>query len=525
LLQLFIDPDWTNLAAATFAVFSVFVGFFFLCRESILKRFPISAFSVLTLPIFFAWLPMVFCIAVGQQSLRHNLTSPMEDFGYQFLTVLTLTLCHWLYSRTPSFGRPRFALSAFLGRVGAFHQPSDGAVWFVTAIGLGALAYSVRQGNYGADNSAGKVAALLRDLGLAPLILVFRPEPSKQKWRASRIFGLLVFGVSLIVLSIGNNSRGVFTLPAIICITVLLMMILSGTFVFTSRSWKIVLACLAATAICYPIASRLSTAMLTVRNDRITKGADVLFAETFQEFLQPHPPMSSVFLETGYSESYFKNPFLDRQNPKLIDNSVVWCSSVGAVGREKLLGLEANELLAQLPAPILKAFDVNFDKSSINKYTLADYELYLFNGHPPGSFLISSYIGDGAILFGFAYPILLALAAFLWFPILDAFALAKVSLPSSDRGPDQQNVSVERPLIGAPVQHYTFNFQLAPIVLPLAQSLLLFFSGPQSMATFIMEFREIGVPVFLMLSLFAIARKASIGQPSHQFFRPQTVVP
>ncbi|MDG6998395.1 MAG: hypothetical protein JRN15_04690, partial [Nitrososphaerota archaeon] len=242
---------------------------------------------------------------------------------------------------------------------------------------------------------------------------------------------LLLYAGLLVYVLIPSNSRfmmlGIFASLGL----VYLHGLATGTYELSRRVMRRAsVAIMAAFLLSGPITD-LAMSFVIVRGMRSNLSAGQLISATVNTFENRDLVKSYEALAVGqgslWNENYTGNLFFDRLcNLKYADNSLGLAETIRNLGSSGFAHQQVDKILATFPAPFIRFLGLDVDKSSAISGSAGDYMLADAGGGASsvGGFRTGSILGSSYALFGWWYPLVLALLALLVFPLSDSLTIA-----------------------------------------------------------------------------------------------------
>lgn len=429
LIQLGFFFDLDNLGASLLLILGNLLGFGYGLRQSLLKKYPLSALMILGYALSYFSLPPIGQL-MGFNPVTHNLDHPLIDVSYALIGLLAIIAGHIMYRRTVVPGLLRNTMRAqFYQRIGFFREPRIAQLWIM---GLaGALGLFLSRPHTLEDRSVIEaLMAGLRPFVYLPYLMLLLPAWTERR-SVSRLNTVLLwpYTAMLLVLSFIANSRA-YLLVGFTSIGIMyLYLILAGRVPMPKvRLRSLALAVVAIALITGPIAT-LSMAMVLVRGDRSDLAPAQLASATWNTFLHEDVTARYAELWALYSENpdtredYFDNLFLNRLgNLRFVDLAVTNTQRLGPGGAERFAEAEAYKVASILPAPLLQVILPDVDKRWYTGGSSGDFLLYEATGNSRviGGYRTGSLLVNLNLTFGMFWPLVLALLAAALFAVVDA---------------------------------------------------------------------------------------------------------
>jgi len=419
-----------NIIAMTAVVFAWIIATTMLLKPKALETNLISTFMILGGFSTQFYFPLMFT-TMENKSLIYNLELPEQVFLHSTLCLTVIMLAHLFYKFLMR-STPDRKIS-LLAKAGFFDPPSHLQLWLMGMMGMAASFYvhfanpDVGQGATGdpADKFLQALAFFMYSPFFIPLGKLYGnpTKPSRMFTPMIIFYAILLFGIS-----VAQNSRGTFmiglTTPAFAYALGLLLGVYK-TRIITVRN------VLAAGAVVWVLTgpfADLGTAMVIVREQRKDVSPGELFSLTL-ETLDDKKAIEAVQKESlsespdfDWDERYLNNIFTARfANIKFNDASLITYSKVGTFDPD-MLDFSIDQVLASLPTPVLKAFNLDVDKETLHALSYGDY-LYVLSGGfgTPTGWRVGHIAGTGMATMGWWYLAFLGVVMVPIFYLNDKF--------------------------------------------------------------------------------------------------------
>jgi hypothetical protein len=422
--QFLIDGRIDNIAAATVVAASSLLVVLYLLWTSALQTHPLSTFALLGFCLTTQMGALLAQSAAGS-SLTDNLRQPLATFAtlafYQLVAVASHALYRIFY-KTPKMTATLKSPPIFrsvLQSLKLYAVPTVGALWFMGFMGLFCLLVS------GGDGLVSRIAQGANFVAWAPfLIPMYATQQGPGYCNTRRHYVMLGFYALLIVLyGLAANARGMMLSGVMTVVLFALLQILRSPQPVTSKQvFRVAVLGVVMAALSIPVAD-LVTAMVVARKDRGKVSTYKMVENTLYFATQPQILREQrlrdrfISLRDGYDEVYFASPLIGRLvETKFHDNALYFGSRLSDRDARRITDTTEELLWATLPQPILKAFDVEIDKTSLN-FSMGDYISYLGGAGAAGGlggFRTGSGIAQGMAIFGPGFWPLM----FVLFPVL-----------------------------------------------------------------------------------------------------------
>lgn len=445
LLQSLIWLDTDNLLAAALTLAGGIIGVSSFAQKYLLTLYPISTTMLVGFTTYYFLLPPIATF-VEWKPLTNNLVHPVLVSVHALVCLLALLVAHRIYRSFFIFQGMRHAIAERVYRpLGFFNPPSNLHLLAMGSIGMLAMSQQIfigggsQQELLGAGN---KFLQALYPLTYVPYAILVRPVMGDTR-RLNRqwIFILATYTVLLVLISMGRNSRSAFAMGMVSILMVygygLAIQLFSDRIL---RARNVLLAAVGLLLIGGPVAD-FATSMVIVRGQRSSIAPMQLVEETITTFQDKEAirayRLSKEERSVQWDERYVDNLFISRlSNLKYSDNSIDLAMSLNADKNTYLWDFEWQRTLSVYPRPVLEFLGIDVDKDMVTSASGGDLMLYVATGsiYALGGFRTGSMFGSGYAMFGWFYPIVLALLSIVLFMLADAQTSRNPSSSSSVKG-------------------------------------------------------------------------------------------
>jgi hypothetical protein len=433
--QLIFFSEITNIIAMTAVVFAWLITTKIWLRRRMLETYLISSFSIIGFAAAQFYFPLLFT-TLENKPLIYNLELPEQVFLHSTACLLIFVVAHAIYrSLMESTPNKSFSL---LGKAGFFDPPTHLQLWIMGMFGMVSSFYvyftNPEIGQEITGDPSDKLLAGLVPFTYAPFFIpISKLYGNHEKTPRGFTLMILVYAVFLFAISIARNSRGAFifglTNPAFAYGLGLLLGVFT-TQVFTVRNFAVV--GLVVWLLMGPFTD-LGPAMLIVRGTRTDIPPAELIASTLEalddkkaiEARKAEDKMEPM--DFDWDERYLDNLFTARfSNIKFNDSNLITYSKVGEYDPD-MQEYSLDQLLATLPDPVIKLFNLDVDKDIVLALSFGDY-LYVVSGGygTPNGYRVGNVAGTGMATFGWWYLALFGLVVIPCFYLNDKFFRKKM---------------------------------------------------------------------------------------------------
>jgi len=484
--------DTLNFICCSLCAMGVIGTCLIVSRSDNYLRFPVSTGNVVVSSVGYLYVPLLWSTAAGLKPIYHDLKMPIEVFGYSLGVNVATAFAHFLYMRSTPVLRLRMAVTGIMDKLGVFQDVPEAVIVLIGLVGTVfylIFAMGAKSGEHASQGGVLKsFATQLRPLAYLPICLLFNfprsPYPAVRRRRVFMVFAYIaVFGV----VAMGVNSRGALTDPVLDILLCFGLCSLTGQIRILRPHRKYVLYGVAVGIVAFAGFSRVSEAILAVRQYRGSVSGAKLMELTLSQLQKP-----SVLKENlgqgsyNYSENYYGVEVLNRlDNPKIMDNGFVMTQGMSPQAIHSLAEFEIGRIITQLPTPMLQLIGYKGDKDYLQTRDVGDLYRHYYTGETYSSFLLSSFVVDGNLFFGFLFLPVIATIYYLIFPLLDSFSRSETT---------REDLIAGRKLGWTPMRPF-----FPAMFFPLANFIVYYIFPKDAMLVFFACFRDIGEPILAYL--------------------------
>jgi hypothetical protein len=386
--QALISSLDTNLLTAALALASATISLEYLRRSQAFLLLPLSSFAVLGLCLTTQWGALV-AQSITWTPIVENLRDPVGTFVMLGLFQCVAIVAHLIHRGFHPLVQARTIGANVLWRLRIFEIPAPVSLWLMGAVGFVSFVIGAAPGEV---NLGDRLLAGFWPFAWAPFtipILSLRYGPAYCNLRLHTL-ALAVYVLMTVALAMALNYRNLMAQGATTTALMMLLTVLTSERPFRWQIfWRLVPVMSIAALVARPV-SDLSTAMLIARGDRGHVPPIELLKETYETFQDADAirKMRESFNTdsrfSAYDEAYISNSVLARfVVTKFHDNAFYFGRDLSDRERDELTKEESDRVWATLPYPVLRAFKIPQDKSSLG-HSIADYYANLRNGFPIG---------------------------------------------------------------------------------------------------------------------------------------------
>lgn len=426
-IQIFGDEDFFLV------IFVSFCALIF--SKSVVKE---QNFLIAPFPALMVWffeltnfsVPLV-AKSLSLSSLSEYLTNPYLTYVnlsiYQFVAIISLFVFVKIKKTKNTSKHNRLG---FL-----FHWESNKVFYCAGAVGLLSRFFFGGYSEAGYDveiSAASRMMEAGAFLMYLPILIPFRryfSDTFNDEYFSWRVFwGYLVI---LLFVAVSRNYRSVFLDGLMLLLVLVILALVLGKMSLDSINKKYVWSVLLIILVAQPLISKVSIAMLVVRDQRTDLSTLELFGATFDVFTN-NKLLSEYTLDSierrdlsGYSEYYVDNQILSRLiMTKFHDNMFGYVDSISDYGRSELRQFVFNRTLGILPNPIIVWLGLELDKESINMSS-GDYILFIAEGWGLGGRRTGSLPAEMSAIFGWFSPAVFFAVCIVLFHLYSAVFVAR----------------------------------------------------------------------------------------------------
>jgi hypothetical protein len=416
--QIIFYSDIINIVAIAAVIFAWIITSKIWLDVKMLELYPISSFMILGYVSSQFYFPLLFT-TLENKPLINNLELPEQVFLHTTLCLLVLVFAHAHYRFLRRFSLNRSV--SIYKRLGLFDPPSHLQVWVIGFIGMAASYYvffnSPEIGREVTGAAGDKFVQGLAPFAYAPFFIpLCRLYGSKEKIHKGFLFMIICYTILLFGISIARNSRGAFIFGLTTFAFAYALALFLGVYktkIITVKN--IVIVTVIGWLFLGPFTD-LGTAMLIVRGSRQDIPPAQLISMTLEtlsdkEALKARADEDKTELaDYDWDERYLDNIFTSRfSNLKFNDNSLITYSRLGQYDPD-MQQFSMDQLIAALPDPVIRLFDLDVDKEAVLSLSIGDY-LYVLSGGSgaAGGFRVGHLAGTGMATFGWWYLLVLGI--------------------------------------------------------------------------------------------------------------------
>lgn len=392
-------------------------------------NYPISIFLILSFTLTQFYFPLIFT-TLEFKSLINNLKYPLDVFLHSDIAFFILITTHMLYRSWLSSFKTKVQSKIKIFQI--YTIPNQSEIWIMGYLGL--IASFFGRFNVGNGGILQKILEGSMLLAYIPYLIPFSTLfASKEKVNNRYYIKIIIYSIFIVLISIGANTRGGVILGLIAIALVYGLGIILGVFNYRVLSKKNILIIAVATYLFIGPLADLGTAMLIVRAQRKEISKEELVSQTFSYFINKaeinkHNISIRTKLGVGeWDENYLDNIFLSRFcNLKFNDLSLEQAHLIGN-SNHSYYEFSIGKMLGTLPEPVLNFFQIDINKSNLNKNSFGDI-LYNLGGADQGQLegmRGGHFAGTGLVAFGWWYLLILGLTMMPTYLLYDVFVVTE----------------------------------------------------------------------------------------------------
>jgi hypothetical protein len=428
--QLFLDED--HLIYVMGSLLGTAMTFYAL-RKEVLYTTPIS--SMILIGYGFSWffLPLVTTTCEGK-SLINNLERPDLIFLHNLILYVALIGAHLIYLKVHHLqGIRRMLSEKVLQPLGFFHAPRPLQFWIMGIVGFVCSLYTAAGSYVSKDAEVGFMEKFLSGFApytYAPYLLLAYPLMGKaSSSKVGRIITLLIlYSVLVCGAGLARNSRAAMVLGfASVGLSLLLGAWLGKISLQGLKPRVIVISAVVG----YLVLSQLTTlakAMVVARGERDKVTPLELVMNTLEIYNDPKALSDYEKImekESDWDDIYIDNLFFTRLgNLRWADKTLNAVSRFSPEQFAEVASSEIDKVWCQLPVPILKLLHLEIDKVATQNCSGGDTILIVTGDkNALGGMSTGSLVAILYSIFGWFYPLWMALTAIIVFILVDSYVV------------------------------------------------------------------------------------------------------
>lgn len=403
-------------------------------KRDLFLRYPFS--SVVFISIFlYRYLPPLATLSDGNP-VTIGLVYPVRVAILETLAFISFALAFYCAIRY----QKRNVLRSYLIKFGLFKPQPPLVYWILGGIGVyGSVFTMLNFGGVEMGDVGGKFVQGLAYLRFVPIVMLvpslFGLDARKMP---SKVY-VVVWIVFLIILGIASNGRKNMIM-AVVVFALMLMFVyfVRGGYLTQMVNPIKMLFVLLLAYVGIGFMGDMSLAMLNTRKIRAdVRGKDLLSATLDVYFDDKKMAKLKAEKETeesditsydeGWTEDYVSSHFLNRYcNIRITDETLWLADKIVADGKMgHMQAAFVQNMVKQLPTPIINFFGISLDKSSI-LYSNGDYMYAIATNKPIRvGYRVSSHVSDGLATFGYFTFLVFFVVYFIDFYFINSFSICK----------------------------------------------------------------------------------------------------
>jgi len=389
-------------------------------KKKIFLRYPLSSLSILFYAICYVVLPFL-ATALEFKPVFFNLRTPIWTYFNATMFLFFIVLVHGLYR---GLSRERNFLRYLFERLGGFTTLNIKQYYSLIFISL--TYYIVSVVVFGGYSDEGEVANMPSWLFAVP------PPPPPPRPHYKLLLFIVIISSSVGVLT--NMRTAVLLVPTTVLFC-LVIYIIYFDYKFGKVQRRYFFLTVIITLLVFPIFSRISTAMLIVRQSRTGISSMEMLSivsnmmdnkSAIADYLLENKNEEEYVKSSDYSEKYLNNDALQRFcSIKFLDETLFHAERIGYSNPNMIKDLEYY-FLSIFPEVITvpTVYKTHQERRDAQIHmSLTDTMVGISTGYDFGSAYIGSYQGIGLGLFGYSYILVLIPLFVIFFFIFDSLAL------------------------------------------------------------------------------------------------------
>lgn len=441
MLQVFSFPTSINIVSSSIVLISSIIAAVYIFNVKTLLIYPISSLMILGYSLYYFFFPPIATL-LEHKPVINNLILPVTTVLHSSIGLLTLIISHILYQKLFIFVKLKSILRLLYTKFGIYDPLNFSQLLTISLITLLSQCLSILFKSSNSESFFIKFLDGINYFIFLPYILI-APKLIKikaKKTEKEKLF-LICFSLTILVIGMIVNGRSfIFIGYANLLILYFYLSVYGKVLHKITRRNVIKLAALAVLFILLiGPATKLAISMALARSIRDDATPIEIVMETYYRY-KSIDNLSEViqnfedlhFEQDTWDEHYVNNPFFARLcNLKYADNIFVINESLSSEDKELAKNQEIDKTYAILPLPILKLFKIQVNKEEVTSGSMGDYLFFLTGGidKAEGS-RTGSLIGTSFIVFGWLYPLFLAILTISVFIIGDSFIIFKDNILS-----------------------------------------------------------------------------------------------
>tara|TARA_B100001057_G_scaffold457136_1_gene505194 strand:- start:316 stop:1911 length:1596 start_codon:yes stop_codon:yes gene_type:complete len=434
-LQLFLSETFGDYYIVTILLVLNILSVNYCFNTHYYNKFPISYIVV-----FFS----ISCLLSGSlifktlefENISSGLFLPIHSTNILFICSLIILLTHYIYIKKESKNKKDSFFFLINQKLKLFDQKPNFLMAFgsIAIILLFVSRYLYKFGESTNTLETGwpiwySIITGLSVFYLLPFFLIFSKKLFKKNYNINYSI-LLIFFVLLLMTSIGSNRRYIIFFGLVNILMIFLILFLLGRMNFNKKSiLKYVLLIIIFLSMYehivkfnYVYVFERGQAEKRTFSENITSFKDSLFKYFYSEDSSYYMMRVEKIINTSYSD-YYKNSFFLRLNyfeyaDNILYNNKVFFSHEDV---KEIRSYQFNRIIGIFPQPLINLFTNNFDKKDYQFVNTASKINNKFNPNYASSNDFGSFIGEGYLMFGFFFFLLLPLICLIYFYLLDSF--------------------------------------------------------------------------------------------------------
>lgn len=455
--QMMVDFSTINLLSNALCIIGTLTCTRYCFDEKAIFLYPLSTLMILGFGLYHFILPPIITL-IEFKPVIYNLIVPILTFVHSFVFLCSLIVGHFIYRKSKLAKSFNNFFTKIYTKAKVFAPINYSMIFLMGVIGILAKSYALLFNNYlqTSNDPLVKFMEGMSQFAFLPF-LIFLPDLfpfySSRVTKTQKLF-LIIYTIPIIFLGFATNSRTfLFIGFAAVSITLFFLFVYS-TFVVKLKPIHLIYTVLILIFV-NNVISGIAFSLVGIRGTRESVSTVDLVYKTFDAILDPNVAKSGKFILTEkleWDEVYINNPiFLRLCNMKFVDNIINMSTKVNEDIVGKLSTIELDKTISILPQPIINLLGVSVNKKYITSGSMGDFMHHIVNKNEYAlqGFRTGNLTGSMLILFGWYYPLVVIVIAFITFIVIDPFVKKNIIINN-----DNRNISI----VFSPIAFLNFFF-------------------------------------------------------------------